>query len=126
MRAAILALTVAASCASSGAGTGAPAGELKVRPPRMISRLRPPQLRVTSIPVSGRAAIRVRFEVLIDTDGRPVMTTFKVSGTGAAENRETLAQWIESSTFAPATQGGIPVEGVYQGRLEMRTSRRPY
>jgi hypothetical protein len=90
----------------------------------MISRLTPPQLRVSSIPASGRSPIRVRFEVLIDAEGRPDMKTFKATGMGAAENEHALAQWIESSMFAPATRRGIAVPGVYKGSLQVRLVRR--
>ena len=117
---ATLGLILAASCASSGAGTKSAGDEPDVRP-RMISRLTPPMLRISSIPASGRAPIRVlRFEVLIDTEGQPDMSTFRVTGMGAAENRDALASWIQQSMFTPATRGGIAVPGVYRGSLEVR------
>jgi hypothetical protein len=118
----ILALILAAGCASSGAGTNAAVGERETQP-RMISRLRPPALRISSIPTSGRSPIRVRFEVLVDTEGRPDMRTFKVTGMGAPENHDALATWIQQSMFAPATRGGINVPGVYKGSLQVRLTR---
>jgi hypothetical protein len=119
---ATLGLILAASCASSGAGTKSAGDEPDVRP-RMISRLTPPMLRIPSIPASGRAPIRVRFEVLIDTEGQPDMSTFRVTGWGAAENRDALASWIQQSMFTPASRGGIAVPGVYRGSLQVRVVR---
>jgi hypothetical protein len=81
--------------------------------------MRPPELRLPRGQASGRSAILVTFEVLIDAEGRPDMLTFRVRGTGASENRDALASWIEGSVFAPATQGGRPVPGVFTGRLRV-------
>lgn len=119
---ATLGLIVAASCASSGAGNESRPDQRDVAP-RMISRLTPPFLRISSMPASGRSPIRVAFEVLIDAEGRPDMSTFKVTGFGAAENRDAFASWIQQSTFSPARRGGIAVPGVYRGSLQVRSAR---
>jgi hypothetical protein len=121
---AAVSLASALGCASSGTGAaGAPAEEERVTPPRRISQGAPPELTIYSIPPSGRSPIRVSYEVLIDAAGRPDMKTFKVSGPGAAENREALARWIESSAWAPATRGGQPVPHVYRGSLQVQVRR---
>ena len=117
-----LVLTLASSCASSGAGNNMGSDAPDVAP-RMVSRLSPPMLRVSSVPASGRSPLRVSLEVLIDADGRPDMSTFRVTGQGAAENRDALATWIQQSTFTPAARGGVVVPGVYRARFAARARR---
>jgi hypothetical protein len=116
-------LVLAVGCASSGTGAGA-AAEERATPPRRLSRNAPPPLTIYSIPPSGRAPIRVSYEVLIDVDGRPDMRTFRVTGMGAAENRDALARWVEESQWTPATQGGQAVAAVYRGSLRVQIRRR--
>jgi len=118
-----LALAFAVGCASSAAGSGANEEE-RVTPPRRISRNAPPQLTIYSVPSSGRAPIRVSYEVLIDADGRPDMRTLKLTGLGAAENRDALTRWIEESMWEPARRGGQPMAAVYRGSLQVRIGRR--
>jgi hypothetical protein len=57
---------------------------------------------------------------MIDSTGRPDMTTFKATGFGAAENRDGLSRWIEQALFQPAYRGSQPVAGLYNTRLEAR------
>jgi hypothetical protein len=56
--------------------------------------------------------------VLIDSTGHPDMTTFKVTGFGAAENKDALNHWIEQAIFRPAHRDGQPVPGLYRTNLE--------
>ena len=95
----------------------------RVRPPEMLSRVRPDLRPPTGIPVEGRV-LDVRVEVLIDSAGRPDMRTLRLTGLGAAENSNAIAQWIEASRFRPAQQGGRAVAGVYRMRFEARAVRR--
>src|ERR671922_1557460 len=81
-----------------------PAAE-RDEPPRMLQRGAPPELRVYNIPASGRAPIRLQIEVLIDIRGQPDMKTLKVTGPGAAENRQAIERWIEQAMFRPAQRG---------------------
>ena len=106
------------ACAGTAKSNGAPEAA-HVDPPRMTSRGQMPQLQISSLPSSGRSPIRVTIEVMIDETGRPLMSTFKVVGPGAAENRDALARWIEQSSFQPARSGGQPVSGLYHSTLEV-------
>jgi hypothetical protein len=90
----------------------------------MLQRGAPPELRIYSIPASGRPPIRLRIEVLIDSQGRPEMNTLKVTGPGAAENRAAIERWIEQAMFRPAQRGGQPVAGMYRTGLEVRIETR--
>lgn len=114
----VLVTAVAAACASS-----APAPD-SLQSPVMISRGAPPQLQVPMMSASGRSPVRVTIHVLIEPDGRPDMSTFKVSGFGAAENEQALRQWIESAAFKPAHRGTEAVEGFYEAKLEVRVEVR--
>jgi hypothetical protein len=111
-----------AGCAGGTPSAGGPSPE-RNDPPQMISRGNPPELRVPAIP-SGRSPVRVMIDVLIDGTGRPDMSTFKVSGFGAAENRDALMRWIDQATYRPAYRGGQPVPGVYHTKLEARMVAR--
>ena len=92
-------------------------------PPRMLQRGAPPELRIYGIPASGRAPIRLQIEVLIDSRGEPDMSTLKVTGVGAGENRGAIEQWIAQAIFRPA-QRAQPVAGTYRTRLEVRIETR--
>lgn len=111
------ALTGAAACASS-----APAPDA-YRPPELVSRQIPPSLKVPMTSSSGRAPVRVTIEVVIDSIGQPDMTTFKVTGFGAAENEEALRQWIQQAAFTPAHRAGEAVAGLFQMKLQAQIRR---
>ena len=89
----------------------------------MLSRGTAPELRVPNN-TSSRSPVRVTIEVLIDSTGRPDMTTFKVTGFGASENKDALTRWIEQAIFRPAHLGDQPVPGLYRTRLEARVLAR--
>jgi type IV pilus biogenesis protein CpaD/CtpE len=115
-------LTSVMACASgSSSNAGAPPD--RVDPPKMLSRVGPPDLKVPAI-ASGRPSVRVTIEVLIDNTGKPDMTTFKVTGFGAAENHDSLARWIEASVFQPAHRDGEPVAALFTTKMEARRVAR--
>ena len=70
--------------------------------------------------VAGRSSVVITLEVVIDSAGRPDMTTLKITGFGAAENKAALTGWIEQGTFRPAHRGDQPVPGVYRTKIELR------
>jgi hypothetical protein len=115
-----LALIGTAECASGG--SSAPAAD-RVEPPQMISREPAPQLDIPPMPTSGRSPVRVSIEVMIDETGRPVMSTFKISGIGAPENEGALRRWIEQATFRPARHGTTAVPGVFKAALQVQIRR---
>ena len=111
-----------AACASAPPGTGRAEGESRDRPPRMLPGARP-ELRGSTSP-AGRDRIEISVELMVDSTGQPDMTTFRLSGRGAAENATALRQWIGTARFEPATRGGRPVAGVYRTRMALRTVTR--
>lgn len=114
-----------AGCARAKAPESAAAAPAeRVEPPRMLQRGAPPELRIYSIPASGRAPIRLQIEVLVDSRGQPDMKTLKVTGVGAAENREAIERWIGQALFRPAQRGGQPVPGIYRAGLAVRIETR--
>lgn len=115
-----LALVGSAACASGG--SSAPAAD-RVEPPQMISREPAPQLEIPPTPASGRSPLRVSIEVIIDEAGKPVMSTFRVSGIGAPENEAALRSWIEQAAFRPARHGATAVPGLFKAGLEVRVRR---
>jgi hypothetical protein len=52
------------------------------------------------------------------------MKTLKVTGVGAAENREAIERWIGQAMFRPAQRGGQPVAGIYRTGLAVRIETR--
>jgi hypothetical protein len=120
----ILAGLGSGGCARANASDAAAQPVEREEPPRMLQRGRPPELRIYNIPASGRAPIRLQIEVLIDSRGQPDMRTLKLTGIGAAENREAIERWLEQATFRPAQRGGQPVAGTYRTGLEVRIVTR--
>ena len=116
------ALVCLGGCASSGGSSGAPEPP-RDEAPQMVSRGVPPALRVP-VTASGRASVRVTIEVLIDETGLPDMSTFKVTGIGAEDNRDALAHWIEQASFRPARHGYDAVPGIYHTSLAPRVEVR--
>jgi hypothetical protein len=123
----IVTLTFSAGCARANApeSAAAPQPAERGQPPRMVQPGAMPELRIYGIPASGRAPIRLRIEVLIDSRGRPDMKTLKVTGQGAPENRAAIERWIEQAMFQPAQRGGRPVAGLYRTAVEVRIETRP-
>jgi len=107
-----------AACAGSTSSAAGPAPK-RIDPSEMMVRAGAPALRIPTT-ASGRSPVRVTIEVLIDTTGRADMKTLKITGYGANENHDALANWIEGSIFRPAHQGDQPVPGIYRTRLEAR------
>lgn len=115
----------AVGCARANAPESAAAQPAqRDEPPRMLQRGAPPELRIYNIPASGRAPIRLQIEVVIDSRGQPDMKTLKVTGMGAAENREAIERWIEQAIFRPAQRAGQPVAGTYRTGLAVRIETR--
>jgi len=63
--------------------------------------------------------MNIRVDVLVDATGRPDMETLHITGVGAAENRDAVANWLTRARFRPAQQAGQPVHGVFKTRFEM-------
>lgn len=71
-----------------------------------------------------RPIARMHIRVMVDAQGRPDLTTLRVTGLGAAENRTAIEQWINGATFRPAMRNGQPVSGLFETRFEVRVSVR--
>ncbi len=63
-------------------------------------------------------------EVHVDTAARPDLETLRVTGRGAAENRDAVTTWLRGARFRPARRAGRPVEGVFRTRIELRAEAR--
>lgn len=101
------------ACASSGTAKGP--SESRVQPPVMISRN---MYDLVPMSTSRPVEIKVTYEVMIDRYGRPDISTLKVDGSGASQNRDGIARWIAGATYKPASKDGQPVDGLLRGRLE--------
>lgn len=66
----------------------------------------------------------LRVQVRVDAAGRPDLETLRVTGLGAAENRDVIATWLERARFRPAQAAGQAVAGVFQTRFEVRAAVR--
>ncbi|BAH40404.1 hypothetical protein GAU_3362 [Gemmatimonas aurantiaca T-27] len=85
----------------------------------MLSRSRA-QWRVPSgVPRSGMV-MDLRIEVLVGPDGKPDIETLRVTGLGAAENRDVVVGWLQESRFQPAQKDGQPVSGTFKTRVQLR------
>jgi hypothetical protein len=64
--------------------------------------------------------VDISVEVMIDSTGRPDMTTFRVTGPGGNENQTELRRWIEQATFRPAHRGSQPVPSLFRAKFEVK------
>jgi hypothetical protein len=108
--AACMALILAAGCYSYPS-------TVQMSPPQLLTRGPLAELQFptgTSVPQS------VEIDVLIESNGMPLMSTFKVVGTAAAANQDALYKYIQASTFRPGLQNGQPVSAVYHTRMQFK------
>jgi hypothetical protein len=110
------ALTLAMSVSCAGSGTP----HDSTRPPEMTSHIVAPELKVPVTQHGAPAPVRLDIEVLIQSDGRPDMSTLKLSGFGVVENEDAIRRWIEQSNFRPARRGDEPVAAIYKLKLAAR------
>lgn len=108
---------------ATDSGAGATPAASRTEPPRML-RGSAPELRFPSGSAAGNEPIRIDYEVLVDAVGQPDLRTLKVSGRGAAENREPIARWIREAVFQPARRDGEPVAAIFKGSLRVRATIR--
>ena len=113
-----------AACAFAAACASAAPRPPRDEPPEMVSRGASPNLRIPTSAMVARTALEVNIEVLIDENGSPDMSTFKVTGIGAEDNRDALARWIEQARFRPAQRGGEAVPGIYRTSIRARVEVR--
>jgi hypothetical protein len=116
-RAALAVLVLLAACSANPA----PGGTTAVTPPERIGGDHPD---FQDIRPSGDS--RTDVVVMVDADGRPDMSTLRITGSGAPTYRDALTSWIERSNFKPARLNGAPVRAEYRTKLEVqvRVQRR--
>jgi hypothetical protein len=119
-----IALSFGVGCASAGSAGSSGAAGGRIAPPEMSSRAPMPELRFPRSAGAGTVSYRMEIDVVIDSTGVPDMSTFKTSGSAASENRQALYDWIQTSTFRPATQDGRPVSAIYHTRMQFRVPGR--
>src|SRR5688572_26678996 len=118
IRAAVLtgAVILAGGCASAPR----PADDDRLTSPKLLSSPRP-ELRIAR-GAQGRP-VDIRVEVQIDATGRPNIETLRVTGSGAADNRDLIAAWLQSSQFEPARRDGRSVPGTFKTRFRLAVRR---
>src|SRR5688572_165287 len=107
---------LAGGCASAPK----PADNDKLTSPKLISSPRP-ELRFSR--GSQARPVDIRVEVQIDAAGRPNIETLRVTGSGAADNRDLIAAWLQSSQFEPARRDGRSVPGTFKTRFRLAVRR---
>ncbi|MFL5510115.1 MAG: hypothetical protein ACJ79J_11065 [Gemmatimonadaceae bacterium] len=107
--AASMALILAAGCYSYPQ-------PVQISPPKLLTR---GSLAELSFP-NPNVPQSVEIDVMIETNGMPLMSTFKAVGPAAAANQEVLYKYIEASTFRPGLQNGQPVTANYHTRMQFK------
>ena len=92
----------------------------RVEPPQLTVRSRP-ELRTPPGPPRQGVVLDIRLEVLVAPTGEPDLTTLRLTGLGAAENKDIVEEWLRNARFRPATQGGIPVAATYHDGWKAET-----
>jgi hypothetical protein len=108
------------ACASSGGSKP----NARVREPELLTRTRPELVMTRVTPNSARPTTVVEIEVQVRPDGSADVSTLKVTGVGASENRAAVTTWVQGLRFKPATQDGIPVVGTYRQSFDVMTRVR--
>ena len=83
-----------------------------VEPPELVRQTRP-DLRTPTGTRQG-LVLDIRLEVMVDPTGRPDMSTFRLTGLGAADNEPVVKEWLAAATFRPGRQAGVPVRALYR------------
>jgi ABC-type phosphate transport system substrate-binding protein len=109
----LFALAVSAACAS--ASQNGPGKSGKITPPQQLRAGPRPEI---------REEVDLRYEVLVDAEGQPDMSTLKVTGKGSSSVRGAIEEWIRSSVFKPGMQDGHPVAALYKGGIKSRVEVR--
>ena len=99
-------------------GCAAPYYPDQIVPPKMATPAAMPAMHFPPGAATG-STFRIDVEVLVESNGRPLMSTFKASGPTAVENRDALSEWIGKSTFRPGFHNGQPVTGVYHSQVQL-------
>lgn len=68
--------------------------------------------------------LRADIDVVIDSTGVPIMSTFKAVGSAAVGNHDALYHYVEASTFKPAFRDGRPVTAVYHDSMKFEVRAR--
>jgi hypothetical protein len=108
-----VALAICAACASASQGTANQAG--KITPPQQLRAGPRPEI---------REEVDLRYEVMIDAQGQPDLSTLKVTGKGSGSARTAIEDWIRNSTFKPGMLNGQPVPALYKGGIKSRIEVR--
>ena len=106
-------------CANGSPATSSPAPSRTV-PPRLMMRVSPPELVVTSSNAAGRPSLRMRIQVMVDSLGAADMRTLKVTGVVETQNRMAIERWLQGLRFRPAMRDGQPVSGLFDMKLSVR------
>jgi hypothetical protein len=105
-------------CATKVRSPDASGTAATVRAPGLLSSART-DWRMPSAPRDGRV-LDLRVAVQIDSAGQPDLSTLRVTGLGASENRDAAATWVRNSRFRPAEQAGRAVPGLFEARFAAR------
>lgn len=133
LRLGILLAAIASACAKPTESPPTPAADRtepppapadRIEPPRLLTRVSYPELTTIEPNPTGRASLRMRIQVMIDSLGRADTRTLKLSGEGGVQNRMAIERWLESVMFRPAMRNGQPVSGLYKLTLEVRVVMR--
>ena len=87
-----------------------------------LTRVIPPRIRSAG-PLRFRApasGLNVQIEVPISEDGIADASGMHAMGRMPADTRSDIEQWLLQTTFVPATQGGVPIRGIFKMNLRTR------
>lgn len=113
----IAALAGSGACATAGASADA-----GYKPPKMVPSSAPNPMQISGELASWTGA-DVTIAGLVDSAGKPQMSTLQLAGRGGVENRDAILHWIRSARYVPAQWAGRAVEGTFQTRIRARSSR---
>ncbi len=110
---------------SSSRDSAPPAKEKKKRkqPARLLTRDAPRITANLARPGTTHCgALLIDVRVMIDLDGRADLSTLRISGIRAIENRDEVVRWLQAALFEPArNEYGEAVRGEFTFRVTMQS-----
>jgi hypothetical protein len=111
----------AATAATADTAAAKPRKRGRPKPPLLLTSTRPDLVLTSRVPGRlERSQSLIELRVDIDAMGMPDMSTLRVTGPGASENRPEIVRWLESVKFEPARDAeGNAMPGEFRLRLSV-------
>jgi hypothetical protein len=116
-----MAVCAASILAIACATAGSTKNDRGLTPPRLV--VPGPLERMQFTGAHSGTTLYADIDVVVDSTGAPVMSTFRVTGSAADGNHDALYHYIEASRFKPAVRDGQAVTATYHNSMKFNLQR---